>query len=118
MKRISELVSKSWRAVLTAVFVMLIFAVPASKGVLNKLFSVHASGGGYGNDHGNNHSNSNDNSHNSHSSNSSGQSSHGSPHSNPTASPVNQGDSCSTGRRHSDSHHGHRGHRHYRPNGR
>ena len=113
MRRITDLFSKSWRIVVTAIFVLLVFAVPTSKGALSKLFKVYATGG-------NNHGNwNNNNNHNSHSGNSAGQSSHGSPHSSPTASPVNNGDSCSTGRRHSGSHHGHRGHRHYtRPNGR
>ena len=111
MKNISNLFRKSWRAVMTTVFVLLVFTVPASKGVLSKWFNVYAAGG-------NNQGKNQQNNHDSHSSNSASQTSHGSPSSSPTASPVNPGDSCSTGRRHNDSHHGHHGHAHYRPNGR
>ena len=82
MERLNVFIVKSWRAVMTAVLLLLVFAVPASKGVLSKLFSVHATGG---NNQGNNQANSN---HNSHSENSASQSSHGSPHSSPTASPT------------------------------
>lgn len=110
MEKFNEIFHKGWRSVVTAAFVLLVFTVPASKGVLSKWFSIHAANG-------NNAGNNQGNNHNSHSNDSAGYSSQGSPHSNPAASPVNPDDSCSTGRRHSHSHHGHHRHAHYRPNG-
>lgn len=106
MKIVIEGVKRSWRMLVTSVFVMLVFTVPAAKGFLGKFMGVQASGSHHqGNNHGNNQNNN--------SSQSQSYSSHSAPNSSPNASPVNNSDSCSTGRRHSRSHHGHKRHRHY-----
>lgn len=107
MKGFAECFERSWRTLVTVAFVLLVFTIPASKGILGKFFTVHATGN---NQHGNNNNNSG---------NSGNYTSNSSPNSNQSASPVNQGDSCSTGRRHSRPHHNHNQnrHSHYRPNG-
>lgn len=108
MKKVMEITKRSWRLLVTSAFVILVFTVPAAKGFLGKFMGVHASGS---HQHGNNHGNHNDNS----TSRSQSYSSNSAPNSAPNASPVNNNDSCSTGRRHSHSHHGHNRtkHRHY-----
>ena len=40
MKTVVEFVKKNWRTFMTATFVLLVFTVPASKGILGKLFGA------------------------------------------------------------------------------
>jgi len=139
METLTAFVKKSWRAFMTAVFVLLVFTVPASKGILGKIFGASAAGkqqadnknnnnqnqGNNKNNNnnqnqGNNKNNNNQNQANNPKHNDTGTaSSGGAPMSNPPASPVKHGDTCSTGRQHNASHGNHHraGHRHYyKPN--
>lgn len=115
MGQIIERIKNRWRTLVTAVFVLLVFTVPASKSIIGKFFSAAATGGNqHGNNNGNNHGNSHGNSHSHSNSHSNSGSSHSSPNSGPSASPMHPGNSCSSGR-HSRS--GHSRRRNNRPNG-
>ena len=116
METLAEFVKKSWRAFITAVFVILVFTVPASKGILGKFFGASAAGKQQADNKNNNNQNqANNPKHNDTGTASSG----GAPISHPPASPTKQGDTCSTGRQHNASHGNHHrashGH-YYKPN--
>ena len=94
MKRITDFFRRSWRSF----FVLVVFTVPASKGIFGKFFSVNAAGA---NNLGNNLGNNDDNS--------GKYASPGAPQSNPAVSPIKPQDTCSTGRLHAQSHGDHHG---------
>lgn len=108
METMTGRLKRGWRAVVTAAFVVLVFTVPATKGILGSYFGVNATSRNNGNNNQNNNNSNNSNQN---------FSSNGPPRSNPPASPIQPNGSCSTGRRHAGPHHGHN-HGHYRPNGR
>lgn len=112
MKRLKESIARGWRAFVVSVFVVAVFAVPSSKGVLGKLFGVSASS--------NTNTNANPNAGPKDNGRDSGNySSKSAPSSKPPASPVTPGDTCSTGRMHNASHGDHHNHAHYlHPNAR
>jgi len=85
MKDFGKRIKKGWRIVVTAIFVMLIFTVPASKGIFGKYFGASASNNQPGNDFGDSGSESGS------------FSSQGSPSLGSTASPIEPGGSSSSG---------------------
>jgi hypothetical protein len=106
VKKLKDSIARGWRAFVVSVFVVAIFAVPSSKGVLGKLFGVSATG--------NTNKNVNANAKDIKKGQDSGNySSRSAPSSKPPASPVKPGDSCSTGRMHNVSHGNHHNHDHY-----
>ncbi len=113
MRRIFERTKHSWRILVTTFFVFMVFTVPGTKGIVAKFITVNASG------ETNVNLNDSDDSHDSSASHTASSGMSGAPQSADTGSPMNHSDSCSTGRRHSQSHHGHdrSRHPHYRPNG-
>jgi hypothetical protein len=116
MKSIKESIARGWRAFVVSVFVVAVFAVPSSKGVLGKLFGVSASSNNNRNANANANPNANGRDRNNDTGNNSSRSA---PSSRPPASPIRPGDSCSTGRMHNVSHGQHHNHAHYvHPNAR
>lgn len=112
MKKLKDSIARGWRAFVVSVFVVAVFAVPSSKGVLGKLFGVSASSNT--NKNANPNANANDKGRDS-----GNYSSRSAPSSKPPASPVTPGDSDSTGRMHNASHGNHHNHDHYvHPNAR
>jgi hypothetical protein len=115
MRTLAEFVKKGWRAFMTAAFVLLVFTVPASKGILGKIFGANAAGKQQAGNKNNNQNQAGNDKHND----TGAVSSRGAPSSKPSASPIKQGDTCSTGRQHNASHGNHHRNHHshyYKPN--
>ncbi len=122
MKWFLEIVKRKWRLAVTTAFVFMILMVPGSKGILGKFITVNAGGGGGHNGGGGHHGGGGHNGagqNNTSSASGSYSSYSGPPQPNPNYSPQSHGNGCSTGRRHTRSHHNHHKpqHSHYRPNG-
>lgn len=128
MKRITESIKNNWRKLFSMLFIMAVFTMPGTKSFFDKFFSVDAKGKNQQNNQGNQNVSSTGGSTHSNGSNSSGGStskstgsmsfsSNSVPSTGTTASrvlPPTGG--CSTGKKHSKSHHGHHRatHAHYR----
>jgi hypothetical protein len=97
MKEINMQIKTRWRVFTVGMFVLLVFTFPATKGFFGKLFGFMVHGA---QQHKNNLEITAD------------FSSGGAPRSRPVAGPIQNGDSCSTGRQHTHSHHNHHRDRH------
>ena len=97
MKRLTEGIETKFRSFMIGLIVVLVFTIPASKGIFAKLFTVTVFGAEQ---------------HRHDLEMTADFSSGGAPRSRPVAGPMQNADSCSTGRQHSRSHHGHHRDRH------